>query len=41
MLQKFVEIEKIKLLLLDKDQYKLFEYISKPLIDKNIVKNKC
>lgn len=39
MLEKFVEIEKIKMLLLDSDQYKLFDYISKPLIDEQVILN--
>lgn len=34
-LKKFYEIDKIKMLLLDKDQYHLFEYLPKPLILKN------
>ena len=34
-LKKFSEIEKLKMLLLDEDQYHLFEYLPKPTILKN------
>lgn len=34
-LRKFAEIEKLKMLLLDEDQYRLFEYLPKPTILKN------
>ena len=34
-LKKFAEIEKLKMLLLDEDQYRLFEYLPKPTILKN------
>ena len=34
-LKKFYEIDKLKMLLLDNDQYNLFEYLPKPVILKN------
>ncbi len=34
-LKKFAEIDKLKVLLLNKDQYHLFEYLPKPMILKN------
>ena len=34
-LNKFVEIDKLKMLLLNQDQYQLFEYLPKPVIMKN------
>ena len=34
-LNKFYEIDKLKMLLLDQDQYHLFEYLPKPVILKN------
>ena len=34
-LKKFSEIDKLKMLLLDQDQYHLFEYLPKPVIMKN------
>ena len=34
-LNKFVEIDKLKMLLLNEDQYQLFEYLPKPVIMKN------
>ena len=34
-LRKFAEIDKLKMLLLDEDQYRLFEYLPKPVILKN------
>ena len=34
-LNKFAEIDKIKMLLLNEDQYQLFEYLPKPVIMKN------
>ena len=34
-LKKFYEIDKLKMLLLDQDQYNLFEYLPKPVILKN------
>lgn len=35
MLQKFMEIDKLKMILLDKNQYQLFEYLPKPTVLKN------
>lgn len=34
-LQKLVEVEKLKVLLLDSDQLKLFEYLPKPILTRN------
>lgn len=34
-LQKFMEFDKLKLLLFDKDQYQIFEYLPKPIISKS------
>ena len=34
-LKKFAEIDKLKMLLLNEDQYHLFEYLPKPVITKN------
>ena len=34
-LKKFYELDKLKMLILDKDQYHLFEYLPKPVILKN------
>ena len=34
-LQKFTELDKLKLILFDKDQYQLFEYLPKPIISKS------
>lgn len=34
-LKKFYEIDKLKMILLDKNQYHLFEYLPKPVIKKN------
>ena len=34
-LKKFYELDKLKMLILDKDQYHLFEYLPKPMILKS------
>ena len=35
-LQKFMELDKLKMLLLDDNQFKLFEYLPKPIILKTL-----
>lgn len=36
-LQKLIEIDKLKMLLLDESQVKLFEYLPKPVINEMMV----